>query len=206
MRRRVTSIATARGMTFMEVLLAITIMLVLLSLALPKMGGMFRKGRLQADARILTGVLRYGRHAAVLSGLGTQIVIDPVEGRYRLQIVEIEGDGSVTVLRPGEYPKTVRLSDDVRGEKLLSKDVFFTMIHSGAELSEGEYPRIIFYPDGSASPASIGLQNKQGKAVAISVYRTTGMARVEEGHPVLPRNVRPLYLLEAEGIYEDLGF
>ena len=66
MRRR-------RGFTFIELLLAISVMLVLMAISMPKMAATFKRGRLEAATRKLTAPLRYARPLALLRGAGSPV-------------------------------------------------------------------------------------------------------------------------------------
>lgn len=187
-----------RGFTFIEVLLVVMLVLILMAMAFPKMGGTFRRGEIESSARELVGVLRYARHLAVLRHGGTQVTINPEAGKYQLTLVDLDPDGlpidGQEVLLPDE--SDFRVPDDVRGVKALADSVFFTLIDSTAPtMSPGNLPRVIFYPDGSATAAQISIQNENNKAFAVTIYRTTGLARVEAGQPVLREGAKPLFYL-----------
>ena len=157
-----------------------------------------RRARLQASARELSGLLRYARHVAVLRGGGCAVWIDPIAGRYQLTLVLLDADGFVVEEEEPEVAENegFRLSDDASIVHVLPKTTFFSIVHSSAPTDDNvSYPRIIFYPDGSATAASIGIQDEEGKAFRVDVFRTTGMTMVRPGVPVLPAEVRPLFYL-----------
>ena len=175
---------------------------VLMAIGIPRMGGTFRRARLQAAARELSGLLRYARHVAVLRSGGCAVWIDPVAGRYQLTLVLLDADGFVVEEEDPEIAEGegFRLSDDASIVHVLPKATFFSIVHSSAPLDDvNSYPRVVFYPDGSATAAAIGIQDEEGKALRIDVFRTTGMTMVRKGVPVLPANVQPqFYLAEHE--------
>jgi prepilin-type N-terminal cleavage/methylation domain-containing protein len=201
-----------RGFTFIEILLVISLAVILMALAMPRMAGTFKRGQLESSARELVGMLRYARHLAVLRAGGTQVTIHPQAGRYQLTLVDLDAMGEPIdgqeVLLPEE--SDFRVPDDFRGVKTIDDSVYFTVVHSSAPLApKTDLPRVIFYPDGSATASTISIQNDARKAYAITIYRTTGLARVEAGRAVLPPEVKPLYYLPEDVEYkpalEDKG-
>lgn len=175
---------------------------VLMAIGVPRMGGTYRRARIQAAARELSGLLRYARHVAVLRSGGCAVWIDPVAGRYQLTLVLLDADGYVVEEEEPEIAENegFRLSDDASIVHVLPKNTFFSIVHSSAPPDEDDsYPRVVFYPDGSATAAAIGLQDEEGQAFRIDVFRTTGMTMVRKGVPILPAEVRPqFYLAEHE--------
>lgn len=187
-----------RGFTFIEIVVVIMILVILLAVAIPKMGSVFKRAELHSSARDLTGMLRYARHVAVLRGDGCQVSIMPRDGKYKLSLVHLKPSGDPDDDFKIEKPKKeeFKISDDVSKVHALSNSVFFSLINSTAPLTpSGDFPRLIFYPDGSATPGTITVQGADSKAFAIQVYRTTGLAVVHEGKAVLPPGTEPLYSL-----------
>ncbi len=198
----------ARGFTFLELMIVITLLGVLAAVTVPKMGNIFRHGQLEAGTRDLVATLRYARHAAILRGDGVEVRFDPENRKYQMLPVKLDADG-----QPEEQQRVRRREEKGRfqlnAEATLVHDlppsVFYNLIHSSAPLTEERsLPRIIFYPDGSATPSKIGLQNSENRAFAIEIYRTTGLASVAVGVPVLPENTPPLYYLPEKISYANM--
>lgn len=187
-----------KGFTFMELMISLMIILVMMAVAIPRMKGAFGRGELRSAAFELTSTLRYARNVAVLRSDGAQVVMDPKAGTYRLTLLELSPEGEpmgeveLDTLDEEEY----KISAEVARRRRLPSSVFFSIIHTSAALTEYDsLPRVIFYPDGSATASSIGIQNVENKAFAIVVYRTTGLATVQPGKPQLPADVQPLFYL-----------
>lgn len=188
------------GYTFLEVLLVIGILSMLMAIAFPKMKGAFHRGEIESAARELTATLRYARHAAIMRGDGAEVRFDPETGRFKMNPIRLDEDGNPAGMDSsvggGKDGKGFKVTADARGIKTLPDSVFFTLIHSTAPLTDNsDMPRIIFYPDGSATAGKIGIQNERGKALNVNIFRTTGMAMVRPGNPVMPADVRPLFYL-----------
>lgn len=192
---------TQRGFTFIEIMLVIMLLGVLAAVSLPRMGSTFHRAQVQAEARELVGVLRYARHTAILRGDGAEVRFDPERGEYELLLVDLDLEGM-----PGrEYAPHARryrtdessvvVPDDVRGLHRLPDGVVFTLFQSSASPSrETKLPRVVYYPDGSASPARIAIKGNRSKELNVQIFRTTGMAMVKEGAAKLPEGTRPFYM------------
>lgn len=196
------------GFTFMELMLTLSIMVVLAMIALPKMRGMMGRSELDAAVRDLTATLRYARHFAVLRGDGCQMVIDPEAKTYVLTLAEIDRDGyplEEDASSRNREDSGPRMSGDFAARKVLPRNLFFTLVHSSAPLNDRDgNPRIVFYPDGSATSAILGVQDDRGKAFRINVYRTTGLAIVERGQPIVPRDVQPFHEMPDYVLYRTV--
>ncbi len=196
-----------RGFTFLEILIAVVILAILTAVLFPKIGFIFRSGQLEAAGRDLAATLRYARQAAILSGGGCEVRFDPQGGRFLSVLVrlDIEGYPLEEAPKKDNKEKSFRLSDDAAQAHSLPGDVFFTFLDSTAPPFEGDQsPRIIFHPDGSATAATIGIQNSEAKALNIEVYRTTGMAMVRPGDPIVPQEKPPLYYLPEKLNYQTM--
>jgi prepilin-type N-terminal cleavage/methylation domain-containing protein len=186
-----------RGFTFIEIVLVVVILMVLAALAMPQMKGTFASTRLKRTARNIAGLLRFARNTAVLRELPCEIRFDPDNDKYQVVLIDEEG-------KPMEPPSRRRrrrdetdsftLGGDVVGVRTLPKKVHFAAIYSGAPLTEDtNRPRVIYYADGSATPATIAIQDEKGLAIRVEIFRTTGMARVARGLPIRPPKAQTLY-------------
>lgn len=201
-RREFSGTGPRRAFTFVEIMIVIVLLGIIASLVMPRIGFLFKTGKLESSARELTGVLRLARHMAILSGEGAQVVIDPVAASFRIEPVILDAEGrpldderlSRSQRRDRERDERFEISGEATRPRTLKEHVFFTIVHSGAPLYEDELPRVVFLPDGSACSATIGIQNEENEALAVVVYRTTGLSKVMPGTPVLPENVAPLYV------------
>lgn len=189
----------ARGFTFVEILVVITIILILMSVSLPRLAGTVGHTRLTTSARDVTALLRFARDAAVLTEQQTEVRFDPEGGRYQLVVTGREGE-RVEIRRrrrsrnSEDRNNLLALGAEYLQGKSLPNRVHFQAIYTAAPLTEDtELPRVIFYPDGSATPATIAMQNDDLKTLRVEIYRTTGMTRVEEGLPPEVPETQRLY-------------
>ncbi len=186
-----------RGFTFIEIMMVMVIVMLLLAISLPRLQGSWQKARLKRAGRDIAGMLRYARNAAVLRELPCEVRFDPEESLYQFVMLDefqqpIEQKRRRRRRRP-EDKIDFSVGGDVAGVRRLD-DVYISAIYTAAPLTEDtERPRIIYYADGSATPATIVLQDSKDRAINVEVYRTTGMARVELGVPEKEPKARTLY-------------
>lgn len=188
-----------RGFTFLEILVVVVILAVLAFIAIPRMGSAYRQNQLNAAGREIASCLRQARNIAIAMNDGCEVWLNPETAEFQIVPVHLDPNG----LPVRERRRRSGRNDDEQFEpdaettrvRLLPAKVFYTVLDSTAPRREDNIPTIIFYPDGSASGAYIGVQNPDNLAVSIQVYRTTGKVVVAPGDPVLLENVVPLFYL-----------
>ncbi|HOR28258.1 MAG TPA: GspH/FimT family pseudopilin [Candidatus Sumerlaeota bacterium] len=187
-----------RGFTFFEIMLVIVIVGILTAVALPRMRGTYRRSQLTAAARELVGLMRYARNAAVLRELPVQIVFDLEEQRY--QLIPLDENQERAEERTGrrrrrsEEGETRFTTDtDTGGVRRLTKARITALYTDAPPEEKTDLPRIIYYADGSATPATIVVQDGPDHALHVVIYRTTGMAKVEPGVPEEEPETRTLF-------------
>lgn len=183
--------------TLFEVMVVVVIIAVLASLSMPRMKGSFQNARIKAGVRDVAGFLRFVRNTAVLREKPCEIRFDLEKNTYWL--VRLDANGAPldeNKLKERKAAKELKIGEDAAGTRVLPKDVHFAMIYSGASPTEDnkKLPRIIYYADGSATPATVVIQDLQKRAFNIELYQTTGVSRVEAGTPVnLPDKSKTYY-------------
>ena len=175
----------------------IVIMMVLLAVSLPRLQGTFLQARIKGAARDVTGLLRYARDAAVLRELPCEVRFAPETDAYELVLLDAAGD-RLAPRRRSSYKKGAvtepGTGEDVNGVRMLPKDVHFAAIYTAAPLTEDtKLPRVIYYPDGSATPATIAIQDERNLTISVEIFKTTGMAKVEKGMPPDKPKTQTLY-------------
>lgn len=190
-----------QAFTLLEILMVILIMGILVAITMPRMGGTFAIARLKASARDLAGMLRYARNTAVLREQPCEIRFDLDKGQYQLVLMDASGD-----IYNEKHPKRLArkrqedttahvMGDDVAGVRQLPNRVNFTVIYTDAPLTEDTHrPRVIYYPDGSATPATIAIEDDRKHVISVEVFRTTGMARVSQGLPSQEPKAKTRYM------------
>lgn len=185
------------GFSFLEILVVLVILAVLSLLAIPRMGETYRQNQLNSSAREITACLRQARNIAIAMNDGCEVWFNPETAEYQVQPVHLDTNGLPVRERRSSRDKDDGYQPD--GEttrvRILPGRVFFTLLHSNAPERDDNFPSVLFYPDGSATAAFLGVQNTDNLALSIQVYRTTGKVVVATGDPVLPENVIPLFYL-----------
>jgi type II secretion system protein H len=174
------------GFTLMEIMIVVVIIMLLMSIAIPRMGGTFTSSQLKASARDVTGLLRYARDYAVVTGRQCEMRLAPDRDAYQIVALDEKGeplDPRRDRSRDGKAARMM-LGDDASSVINLPRRIHFSIVYSEAPLTDRGLPRVVYYPDGSATPAMITIQDEKHHALSVQVFRTTGMARVTTGRPV----------------------
>ena len=188
----------ARAFTFFEIMIVISIVAILAAITMPRLKSTLAKVRVKSAARKVTGLLRYARTAAILGESTCEVRFDLEKDSYELTLHDKSGEPIKTKTRRSRRKRersSPVLGDDARGPRFLPKDVHFVMVATAAPLTDGRkgLPRVIYYSDGSATPATISIQDKNERAISVEIYRTTGMTRIEPGLPQEKPKAQTLY-------------
>jgi type II secretion system protein H len=192
MRRR-------RGFTLFEIMIVVVILGLVLAITLPSIKGTIGKTRLTTSAREITALMRFARSVAVLTESRCELRFSPEEDTFQLVAYDKNGE-RVEVeerrarRRHADEGNPLVIGADMLNVQQLPRRVHFAVIYTAADLTEENgLPRVIFYPDGSATPATVAIEDEDGKTIRVEVYRTTGMTRVEDGLPPQQPPAQRLY-------------
>ncbi len=171
------------GFTFIEIMFVVIIMTTLATLSFPRMKGSYLKTRINKAARDVVGALRMARNTAVIRELPCEVRFDVEKDEYRLVLLdeyfeEIEQRRKRTYRRKNS---TYFASVETLSTRRLPSEVHFDTIYSSTDLTRDDEARVIYYPDGSATPTTISIRDESNLDISVEIYRTTGMARVEDG-------------------------
>lgn len=182
--------AAARAFTFMEIMIVLLILGVLIAVTLPRLKGTLGQARLKTAAREIAAVSRMARDYAVLRELPVEVRFDPDKATYQLFLLDRNFEPTKENRERSRTRRRTRqdeltLNDDVAGTRRLPQGINVQSIYTAAPLSDdnGKLPRIIFYADGAASPATVILQDAKDRRMSIEVFRTTGLTRVMAAAP-----------------------
>lgn len=180
-----------RGLTFLEIMVVVTILGVLLAVSSPSLKNMYQKMQLNASARQIGSLCKYGRAAAIMQEGEVRILFDLESARYRLRLppkVDEDDRRSHSRYRNEEEKKLASVEEP----KYLPPDVEFVEIMTDApeEENPGRWQTgLIFYQNGSATPCIITLENRRGRRVTIEVQHATGAVRIYQGDPIFKEPV-----------------
>lgn len=164
------------GVTLLEILIVISILSILLAFSIPSMKGLHRRNQLHTSAHEIAALLRYARGEAVLGEKQVEVRFDVPGDRYRLDLREMDKN-----TRRRERRQARRTVEKIRH---LPVTIHFVEITTEAEVDEKSgIARIVFYPNGSASVATVVLESERGRAMTIEVAGATGLPKAYEGLP-----------------------
>lgn len=163
-----------RGMTLMEILVVITIMVLLMALSFPMLKNFNEKNKLRATARELVALMKYGRTEAVFGERMTEVFLDLEKRQYWLDLREPDP-------KTGSYdPK--RKKRDMEQKRDMPADVWIDEANAyDTNIIKDKLIAIDFFPDGSASPMMFTLRNKKESKLTLEVLKSTGLAEIFPG-------------------------
>ena len=185
-----------RGLTLLELLLALALLVIVAGLAAPSVVGSFSSVRLRRGGDAVLEAMSRARFAAIESGEIFQFRFAPEERGYRAD----PWTGGVDERAPasstksgiaktasgtrGSEPKGIvegELTEPLRfrsGEVLAADPTTgATRVRSAQESRDEWSTPILFYPDGTAIGASVVISNDREQCVRITVRGLTGFAR-----------------------------
>jgi len=148
-----------KGFTLVELLLVLTIIAVLATVAFPKLGGTVKAKRLEVAVRELADTIRFARAESVRRRLKVRLNFDPQGRQYWLSIQDAEHsyrDGFV------EFGDSMLDTPRVLPEGI-------TMDKGAPGLMSGELERFIFTPDGVCGPYTLRLRDSMGRRAEIEI-------------------------------------
>lgn len=162
------------GMTLLEIMVAIMIVGVLLSVALPRLSP--HRGQLRTSARNLAALIRYARTQAIYGHRSVQLLLDVRSAQYRLDLLI---DSVPARKRRG---KDV---DQMESLRTLPDRVYFdrVLLYDGAGSVKSDVVQLDFSPRGTVTPATVVLADTKGHHMTLDIFGTTGAVEVYRGEP-----------------------
>lgn len=180
-----------RGMTLVEVILVLALLVVIGAVSVPMLEGSFSRAALRSAGDLLRGAWSKARLAAMESGETHVFRFEPNGRRYEIATLNDLGQPDGVQTDP-EDPDTERSAADILrlSENRLPDGVTFVAGHiatssrvmatldtgSGEEWSDP----IVFYPDGTTSDASLVLSDSQRQTVRVTLRGLTGISNMGE--------------------------
>jgi prepilin-type N-terminal cleavage/methylation domain-containing protein len=179
--------ARARGVTLLELLLALSVLALAAALAWPELRLPLDNVRLQRSADLVRAELAQARVKAMTSGETHALRYALGTGEYKLE--RWQGpDAELETADAGSAVSTVSAAPLLLPEGVLfvdgSLEVDTRAAQTAAPAGSGTAATILFYPDGSTSNASLLLENSHGRRIAIELRGLTGVARCGEIYAV----------------------
>ncbi len=169
-----------RGVTFLEILMVISIMAIMFLVATPRLKGTFLQNELVTTTRDLARLMRLARSEAVYSDKPVPLRINLDDAWYQLSLPPRDDDKDTSSYRGQEKRRS-----EVEQKRYLPLDVEFAEITTDAppDPENDNIVRLIFFPNGTATASTIILEGRKGNAMTIDLAPSTGYSRVYKGRP-----------------------
>jgi type II secretory pathway pseudopilin PulG len=176
-----------RGLTLVEVILVLTLLVIVGAVSVPMLGGSFSRAGLQSAADLLRAAWSKGRLAAMQSGQSYVFRFEPNGGRYQLLAFE-----------QLDLPESEQLPPDNQDPEHSEADILRLSLNrmpDGIVFAQGDVADsseiaatygsaaggtwsspILFRADGTTSDASIVLKNESGQTIRVTLRGLTGIS------------------------------
>lgn len=151
------------GFTLVEMLLVVTIVAIMVSVAMPRFTRSFERMKLKSGAMDVAATVRYAQATSVLE--------------ERFLRFNVSADGAVCWVSEERTPLGIPPLREVRCE--LPAGVMIERIDFAGPLA-GSREYVEFRPDGDTDPCAIRVAGRTGKAFEVLVARGAGNARITE--------------------------
>jgi len=183
--------AFRRGLTLVEIVLVLALLVVLSAISIPLMEGQISRAALNSGGDLLRGAWAKARLAAMQSGQTHVFRFEPTGSRFQivaLDALSAPANNELLAEDPEtkpEFTEFVRLS-----QSRLPDGIVFNSgnISPSAQLMatlptvvEGSWSQpILFYPDGTTSDASLVLANARNVAIRVTLRGLTGISQTAD--------------------------
>ena len=157
-----------QGFTLIELLLVVSIIVLLTSVALPRLNTVTRRSTLEGDAEALADLIRQARRESIRRALRVQMEFSNEGRNYRLRVQDADA------LYSERY---IDFADSFYDDRhLLSTG---TRVRTVTTMDGSEAPRsILFSPDGRASATSVQLENRDNRRAVVHIDPSVDSVRV----------------------------
>lgn len=170
--------------TLIEIMVAVGIMAVILTVSIPFMANQLRKDSMRQAVMDITEACRAARERAVLNGVMTEVRIQP--GTLTISAVESSGGGgpafgAAAFTETGEPAVQHRGGGGTIFTVALPKSTIieFIGVNLVPDLQELEEVSASFYPNGTSDELVIVLRSDRGEVRKITTEVVTGIPDVE---------------------------
>lgn len=203
--------ARERGFTLIELLLVLVVLGVMAAVVVPQIGAGMAGAKLATAARSVTQASRYARTMALLHQAETELVLDPVSGKIKVQAAtgsgyiaqqletiserrEEKGNGeSEEDLRAREEAEMAMMTN--RSSEVSTAKTFSEEIDTEFESDDVTYS-FLGFTDTIDEPPSQDISDEEGEQIRIT-YRSNGTCR--------PFRVRVMNKDSSEDDYMDVS-
>jgi type II secretory pathway pseudopilin PulG len=188
------------GLTLVELILVLSLLVVIGAIAAPLLDGSFARARLWHGGDLLRAAWTRARLSAMESGQTQAMRVELRGGHYQLAVWDsvqaAAGQSPPLSAAPPATEEEPGFSGEFGNDCLPAGVVFATAdiapimqlkSKPAAAVTEGWSPPILFYPDGTTSDASVLLANERELTLRVTLRGMTGVAQPSEvGQEALP--------------------
>lgn len=163
--------ASRHAFTLVELIVVMTLLIVVVSLAAPSLAGFFRGRAVQAEARRMLSLTRLGQSRAVAEGVPVILWVDPKERKYGL-----EADSSYTTDDPKaqEFNLDGNVTLEIGANGTVNSSVTASTVFGSLQSSSphASLPQIRFRPDGGIDELSretFRLMDRDGGSLWLTI-------------------------------------
>ena len=181
----------------MEMSIVIVIMGLMLVVSIPTLRAVYSMNKIETSARELAAVFRTAHAQAVFDNRTIEVRMDFVKGEYQLDLMLTDKE------RIARHDRGAKVKLAVERVRRLAEDVHFGDVlvwdEQVSRTNKGIVVTLEFYPNGTATPAVVVLEEKEKgrddtkegiktkiKTVekrTVSLSRATGQIRIAQGEP-----------------------
>ncbi len=180
-----------RGLTLVEVILVLALLVVIGALSVPLLAGAFSRARLHSAGDTVRGAWAKARLAAMQSGHSCAFRYEPDGGRFQIVTLDELALPETSELAPADPEAEYKAADMLRLPKSrLPEGVVFAAgeVSSSTHLlatmpaaADGPWSNpILFYPDGTTSDAVVLLSNGGGIMIRVTLRGLTGISHTTD--------------------------
>jgi type II secretory pathway pseudopilin PulG len=160
----------------MELLVAVTILVIMMGLIAPVLTGVHEGNKLRAAAREIVALLKYARTEAVMGERTTEVFLDLEKREFWLDLREPDP-------KTGNYRSEKGKKTQLEHKRSLSEGMWFDEVsaYDNNIIKRDKLIAIDFFADGSASPTFVTVAGRNGKKMTIEVLKSSGMTELSAG-------------------------
>jgi prepilin-type N-terminal cleavage/methylation domain-containing protein len=185
------SVARHRGLTLVEIILVLSLLVVIAAVSLPFMNTSISRAHLHGASDILRDALSRGRLTAMQTGEIQAFRVEPKGARFQLVALEKLSLPESSQPAPDNSDGEHSVHDILRlaPPRLPDQVIFAAADVAASNHAEAIYGTskdaswsapILFYPDGTTSDATILLQNDLGQTIRVTLRGLTGIVSSSE--------------------------
>jgi prepilin-type N-terminal cleavage/methylation domain-containing protein len=157
--------------TLVELIVVMTLLVIVVSVAAPSLAGFFRGRAVNAEARRMLSLTRLGQSRAVSEGVPMILWVDTTEKKYGLEEDSSFTDNDTKAMEYGfDGNVTVEIGGNDTARSAFTANTLFGSLQSSSK--HASLPQIRFQPDGSIDEVSreaFRLMDRDGGSLSLTI-------------------------------------